>query len=105
MNFNIIKRIIVKINLTLFLLVILSSCSSTNRQESYTPIEEKIVLDNFGFIADSFDVEKGTVEKNETLADIMMASDIDYSLITEIFDKSKPIFDFRKSNPRKILHL
>lgn len=101
MNFKIIKRIIVKINLTFFLLVILSSCSSTNRQESYTPIEEKIVLDNFGFIADSFDVEKGTVEKNETLADIMMAADIDYSLITEIFDKSKPIFDFRKIQPKK----
>jgi murein DD-endopeptidase MepM/ murein hydrolase activator NlpD len=104
-NFNKLKSLLLKLTLHLFLLIIFSNCSSTNRQESFTPIEEKIVLDNFGFIADSFDVEKGTVEKNETLADIMMASNIDYLLITEIFDKSKPIFDFRRIQPKKNYYL
>ncbi len=89
------------ISFSLFLFFILTKCSSTSQEESLIPIEEKVDLDNFGFIVDSFDVEKGTVEKNETLADIMMPSDIDYLLITKIFDKSKPTFDFRKIQPKK----
>lgn len=101
MNFKKIKKILLKFYISIFILFILSNCSGTNNQQSFSPIEEKIVLDNFGFAVDSFDVEKGTVEKNETLADIMIASDIDYLLITKIFDQAKPIFDFRKIQPKK----
>ena len=95
------KKIIRQLSFFLLLFFILAKCSGSNQEESFKPVEEKVELDNFGFITDSFDVEKGMVEKNETLADIMMASDIDYLLITEIFDKSKPIFDFRKIQPKK----
>jgi len=64
-------------------------------------VEEEIIYDRYGFIADSFVVEKGTIKKNETLADILIKSNIDYQLITQIFDESKPIFNFKKIQPKK----
>lgn len=105
MNYLKLIKIIQYLSFSLFLLFFFAKCSGSNQEESLIPLEEKVELDNFGFIADSFDVEKGVVEKNETLADIMMSSDIDYLLITKIFDKSKPTFDFRKIQPKKTYYI
>ncbi len=56
--------------------------------------------DRFGFIQDSFEVIKGEVKKNETLADILIPNDISYSLVSKIYNKSKPKFDFKKILPK-----
>lgn len=80
-------------------ILILTSCSEEKKEEK---IEiEQISYDRFGFVADSFNVINGKVKKNETLAEILTDNEIGYSLATEIFSKSKPIFDFRKIRPNK----
>ena len=84
--------------LSLFVLI-LTNCSEDKKEEIVKI--DKINYDRFGFIADSFSVVKGTVKKNETLAEILTSNNIGYSLATEIFTKSKPIFDFRKIRPNK----
>jgi len=76
-------------------------CSDKNSQDPSSSEKEEISLDQFGFIADSFNIEIGAVKKNETLADIMLGAEIDYNLMTDIFNKSKPIFDFRKIQPNR----
>lgn len=86
----------------LYLVVLtFTNCSSSSEQETLPVEEEPIILDNFGFIADSFYVEEGTVNKNMTLADILIPHDIDYALITNIFESAKPKFDFRNIQPNK----
>lgn len=80
--------------------LLLISCS-TESDKIPLVIEKKIEYDKFGFVADSFKIEEGMIRKNETLADILTNSQIDYNLITKIYNSSKPIFDFRKIRPNK----
>lgn len=75
------------------------SCSEEEQKE--IPKVEIINYDKFGFVADSFNVVEGKIKKNETLADILIENGSDYELITEIFNKAKPKFDFRKIRPNK----
>lgn len=92
----------VLILLAVFIFVQLFISCSENKEIEETPKEQEIInYDKFGFIADSFNVVRGTIKKNETLADILIAENVDYNLITEIVKKSKPIFDFRKIQPKR----
>lgn len=86
--------------LSLIIFLALSSCSSEIKNET-VEFEPEIIYDKFGYEVDSFFVESGSVKKNETLADILVNSDIDYNLITNIYNKSKPIFDFKKIRPQR----
>jgi murein DD-endopeptidase MepM/ murein hydrolase activator NlpD len=75
------------------------SCGSEKKTEIPKVVE--INYDRYGFIADSFNVVKGTIKKNETLADILVENNLDYNLVTEIYNKAKPQFDFKKIRPNK----
>lgn len=90
-----------KFPLVLILYIIsIISCSKSDK-EIEPRIEAKIILDSYGIVADSFLVEKGIIEKNETLADLLSRSNLDYSLISSIYEVAKPIFDFRKMQPNR----
>ena len=88
-------------SIIILLSVFIISCS--DEEQKVIPQVEKIDYDKFGFIRDSFNVVKGKIKKNETLADILIGSGIgiDYNLITDIYNKAKPKFDFRKIRPNK----
>lgn len=87
-------------NPTYLIIILFSiiSCSKIEKQEKKSPVV-KLEYDKFGILADSFNVLKGTIRKNETLAEILTKADIDYNLITKIYNKSKPVFDFKKIRP------
>jgi murein DD-endopeptidase MepM/ murein hydrolase activator NlpD len=95
-------KLIIKYFTILVTVIIISLSCSDQKKDTVTNKIKKINYDRFGFIADSFDVFKGTVKKNETLADILLNSNIEYNLITEIYNKTKPHFDFKKIQPEKI---
>lgn len=82
----------------IILLIVITSCSDTKIKDT-SVIISPVKLDKYGFVADSFNVVPGKVGKNKTLSDILLAHDIGFPLITKIFNKSKPIFDFRKIRP------
>ncbi len=87
-----------KITISFLIVLVLAACSETSKSDK--PIEEEIInYDSYGFVTDSFKVKHKTIKKNETLADILLQFNIDYNLITKIFDESKSIFDFRKIRP------
>lgn len=86
-------------SLIIILSFLILSCGREEIQK--IPEVEKINYDRFGFIADSFNVVKGTIKKNETLADILIANGLDYNLVAEIYYKTKPQFDFKKIRPNK----
>ena len=74
------------------------SCTEKEQKEILTDFNE-IEYDRFGIVADSFNVFEGTIKKNETLAEILSAANINYNLITKIYNVSKPFFDFKKIRP------
>lgn len=78
----------------------LISCSDST-QDTISPDIISLNVDKFGFNLDSLEVVEEAVQKNETLADILTKAGIKYSLITTIYNKSKPIFDFKKIRPGK----
>lgn len=98
---NLYKFINNKITFLLISLIIIISCSDNKIPDS-TKIEKEIPIeyDRFGFIQDSFNVVKGEVKKNETLADILIPNNISYQQVTEIYNKSKPKFDFKRILPQ-----
>lgn len=50
----------------------------------------------YGLAIDGFDIETGTVKRNEFLSDILQRYNIDLPSISVIAEKSKPVFDVRK---------
>lgn len=95
-----IKHLLVNYNILLFLILFVSACSSDNQDEK---IENKVAVnyDKYGFVSDSLHVVHGKIEKNETLTDLLTKYNVDYNLITKIFNESKETFDFRKIQPNK----
>ena len=57
----------------------------------YTPIQEL-----YGIELDSFNIAKGKVKRNQTLAVILSKLDVPYNKIQTIIDNSGDTFDFRK---------
>jgi len=60
------------------------------------PEEEYIPQIKYGIIVDSMEVITETVKKNEFLADILLAYDVEYNLIDEIARSPRDVFDVRK---------
>jgi murein DD-endopeptidase MepM/ murein hydrolase activator NlpD len=94
------NSLILKNIVTILIIFSLTVCSGDGENENSVN-ERKINIDRFGVEADSFLVVHEKIKKNETLADILTKFNVDYNLITKIFDESKPIFDFRKIQPDK----
>lgn len=57
--------------------------------------------EEFGIDLDGFHVEKGKIQPNQFLADILLPNGISYPEITKLAEKSKKIFDIRKLNAGK----
>ena len=62
----------------------------------------------YGFIEDSFYIESFKVGRNQNLASILLARDIEYSTIHNLALNCKDLFDVRKiraGNPYTIFYL
>tara|TARA_B100000902_G_scaffold399805_1_gene472654 strand:- start:2156 stop:3373 length:1218 start_codon:yes stop_codon:yes gene_type:complete len=55
----------------------------------------------YGILVDSFNVTKGIVQQGQTFGEILYSNHIDHPQISEIVNKSKEVFDFRRVNPGK----
>ncbi len=87
--------------ISIFLILVYSLIDPAERKESsFSEIPEENEPEApalyFGFIKDSFDIEHGEVGKNQYLAEILLAQDVDYATIDRIARKSRDTFDVRK---------
>ena len=57
--------------------------------------------DAFGILSNSFDVSTGTIERNETLIDILAPYDFSYAMIQRMVRHGGPVFDVRSMRPGK----
>ncbi len=86
-----------------FLIIItflLSSCSQKKVEQKITN-KPKVIYDSFGFVKNSLIVKKDSIKRNETLADLLLSLGLTYPKITELVNKAKPVFDFRKIRPNR----
>ena len=62
------------------------------------PVEPRY---EYGILVDTFNVIKGVVSKGQTFGEILYANHIDHPKISEIVEKSKEVFDFRRVQVNK----
>lgn len=90
-----------------YILIILVAIIVLNCEGNKTPNEEiaeeveEVKEYKYDIPDDSLLTISDTVDKNETLADILTSVDVPYSLVAEIASASKEIFDVRKIQPNK----
>jgi murein DD-endopeptidase MepM/ murein hydrolase activator NlpD len=61
----------------------------------------------YGLVVDSFNIETFKVARNQNLASMLMAQDVDYQIILQLAQKSKETFDIRRirtGNPYTIFY-
>lgn len=77
--------------------VLLSCQTAVNKSDDLPPKENFIEpVYAYGINIDSLELVRGTVRKNEFLADILLTYDIDYAVIDHIAKNTKDIFDVRR---------
>ena len=79
--------------LTLILLNLYSKKTPPKEVFTEDPIEPKY---EYGILVDTFNVQKGVVQNEQTLGEILYSYRIDHPKIAEIVKKSKGIFDVRR---------
>jgi murein DD-endopeptidase MepM/ murein hydrolase activator NlpD len=81
----------------------LIKCSDSS---SKIPPEQKaeIQLNSFGFYSDSLDHQTYSVEKNETLSDILLNLDVPTNDMVDIIDEARKVLDVRKIVTGNIYH-
>ncbi|PID56399.1 MAG: peptidase M23 [Ignavibacteriae bacterium] len=84
----------------IFISSIFIKCTDKKKIDNEIKEAVKIKTDRYGFVIDSLFVLKKQVKKNETLTDILASSGLTFLEITEIYNKAKPLFDFRKIRPK-----
>ena len=84
--------------LIIYLIVIIPKCSEDEADNSEVEsVDSTIVYPNeYGFYSDSLQESKATVERNQTLSDILNPHNVPLQEIYKIADLSKSIFDLTK---------
>lgn len=81
----------------------LTGCSDSNTKIQPDPTTE-IQLNSFGFYSDSLEHQEYSVEKNETLSDILLNLGIPANSIFNIVDEAKSVLDVRKIVAGNVYH-
>ena len=68
-------------------------------------IEKPQEINQFGFISDSLSQNVSTINKNETLSDILIKYDLGNHSVSDLVKASKGIFDVRKLIPGRKYHV
>ena len=80
--------------LVLILSLFLFGCG--NESESEKAPEPAVTINEFGLVVDSLQEVRGTVERNQTLTDILMPYGVSYQEIYNVAEASKDVFDITK---------
>lgn len=86
-----------------FLLFVLLNCSDSNTKVQPESAPE-FQLNSFGFYSDSLEHQTFSVEKNETLSDILLNLGINNNEIVNIIDQAREVLDVRKIVAGNIYH-
>ena len=98
------RRSYLVINLILvFIALSLTTCSDNNLGDQHKSLPE-IQLNSFGFYSDSLDHLTYSVQKNETLSDILINLGVSANEIGNIVNRAKNILDVRKIVAGNIYH-
>ncbi len=90
----------IAISVLIIFAYLISSCSQQKVEHNVVQ-KPKIIYDSFGIKENSLIVKKDSIKKNETLADVLLPLGLTYPKISELVNKAKPFFDFRKIRPDK----
>ena len=98
------QRSILVFNLIfVFMVLSLTTCSDNNSGDQPKPTSE-IQLNSFGFYSDSLDHLTYSVQKNETLSDILINLGVSANEIGNIVNQAKNVLDVRKIVAGNICH-
>jgi len=95
------------IGVMIILTIIYLPEKETNKFEALEPQEIKLppVNINFGVITDSLGHYEGTVQRNESISDILREFDVDYATIDRLARKSEKVFDVTKIKRGNTYHV
>jgi len=75
--------------------------TETQMLEKVDLLNEEECIEEFGIDLQGFHVEKGKIQPNQFLAEILLPYNINYQEITKLATKAKTVFDIRKLNAGK----
>ena len=103
---NLLFKSIYLVAVVFLLIFLLRELIGTKTGKNEEPPKIQIVKTNiFGFIDDSLNLSTETVDKNETLSDILMPYYLENTNVSELAQLSKDIFDVRKIRYGNTYHL
>jgi len=77
--------------------------TSTQVDSVEVAVPEQIIL--FGIDVSGLTIEKNRVKRNQFLADILLAENLNYPQIDKLVKQAKPMFDFRRFKSGQTYHL
>ncbi|MDP4662185.1 MAG: peptidoglycan DD-metalloendopeptidase family protein [Salibacteraceae bacterium] len=102
------KKTIIALATAIVLFGVVNTYISSQEFTNETQMLEKVdhlnaeeCTEEFGIDLKGFHVEKGKIQPNQFLAEILLPYNIDYQEITKLASKAKTIFDIRKLNAGK----
>ncbi|HET8753940.1 MAG TPA: peptidoglycan DD-metalloendopeptidase family protein [Salinimicrobium sp.] len=91
-----------KFNYLLLLIMAFTACNSekksTDLAENSVKEAAPVIIEEYGFVLNNFDVVKDTIQNGDSFGDILMRNGVDQAKVFEITQKVKDTFD-----PRKII--
>ena len=100
--FKLFYPVIILIAITSFVLGLTSCNDSTS--ESLAEQNPQIEFNSFGFYSDSLDHQQYSIEKNETLSDILINLGISGNELVNVVNKAREVIDVRKIVTGNIYH-
>ena len=82
----------------MILILILSNLNTQDTNKNGDNLDVDHPKYEYGILVDTFSVKKSVVKNGQTFGEILYVNHIDHSKISEIVQKSKDIFDFRRIN-------
>lgn len=90
-------RYIIKTLLIIALILFLTNCNTQTETQQILSVDTTVThLEKYGFIADSLQEIKGSINRNQTFSDILQTHNVPFKRILKIADKAKDTFDVRK---------
>ena len=84
-------------NYLIIFLIFLISCGGENNEPKKEIVKE-IIIKNFGFVLNNFNVKKDTINSGDSFCLILEENNLFYPKIYDIVQKTKEVFDIRKIN-------
>ncbi|NOX18352.1 MAG: peptidoglycan DD-metalloendopeptidase family protein [Chlorobi bacterium] len=81
----------------IYVLILIGGCSTPERKEiNIDVVTDSLKFNKYGFIDDSLDVERVLIEKNKSLADILLPVGLSYNQILKMTRVDDSVFNARK---------